>query len=483
MSLRSRRLTATPLTALALMWAGACTAHPPEPGRAPPAEAEATPAQGRANAGARAGTGNGPRVVPYEGALGSPTPPSAPLSSGQKPLEPWVTSALQALWQRPSPKGPEPIALSTPRALHVSGGAPVIQVLPGPAAFADKVPPHLKTVMPKKVPYSNNVQRLRRGSFRLVAFDRTLNDTKLSRDSMEVEIAFTDHEGAEWRIEQVMLAPISPNPVAEPWFGGVAIDTLYHGDTGNGTPAEPLVNCALCSWGWADVYKNGKRVASSALLHIMVTSDTRGGDFKYMCYDCSRNPVREVHVIIPPMFYLPAPGGFLHVMWESADVRRGTPREIARAAPRLGQKLPTIELVAAPYLRWDKEQIHVKAGQKYRLVVHNEDPTSVHQFSLHSMPESTEEKEQPGDLRHEHGATAGRTGPFWKPEQGGHEHGGDPPTPRNVFLTLPQGATWATVVQFDRPGEYAFMCPVGNHYRRGMHGKFIVSAAGEGGAK
>ncbi|HEV2146501.1 MAG TPA: multicopper oxidase domain-containing protein [Longimicrobiaceae bacterium] len=424
------------------------------------------------------------RQVPYEGAIGPNDPPGAPMSPMQKPLEPWVKAALDVWYERPSPKGPEPIPLAQPKAIYFEGKNPVIQILPGPPAFPEKIPERLKTVFPEKVPYSNNVKRLPRGKIRVAAFDHTHNDTKLSKDSMEVEISFVDAEGAEWRIEQVMLAPFSPNPVAEPWFGGLVIDTLYHGHTGNGTPAEPLVNCALCSWGWADIYKDGKRVASSALLHIMLTSRVRAGpekNFAYQCYDCADKPVREVHVIVPPMFYLPAPGGFLHIMWEDAEVRRGPPQQIARAAPKLGKKVPTIHLRAAPYLTWDQKEIHVKAGQEYRFVVTNDDPSSFHQLHLHSHPEGGGGHHGGGsqDARHEHAGTAGRTGSLWKPGDDGHGHG-DPPAPRNVFLTLPQGATWATMVKFEKPGEYEYMCPVSNHYRRGMHGKFIVTADGQG---
>lgn len=417
------------------------------------------------------------RSIPYEGAFGPSMPPSrAPAS--QKPLDGWVKEALAVWYERPSPKGPPPIPLATPKALYVVGKGPVIQILPGPAAFPDKIPERIRTALPPKIPFSNNVKRLSRGDIRVVAVDRTLNDTKVSRDSMAIAVSFTDADGADWRIELASLAPISPNPVTEPWFGGLAIDTLYHGQTGNGTPAEPLVRCELCSWGWADVYKNGKRVASSAPLHIMVTSrvrDDRNG-FKYACYDCTKKPIEEVHVIVHPSAYLPSPGGFLHIMWENADVHTGTPDQIARIAPKLAEDVPTIELSAVPYLKWDKPEIHVKTGQKYRLVVHNNDPSSFHQFRLHDVPESAEHHEDPGDIRHEEGMTAGGIGPLWKPGAAEKEDMNSP-GPKHVFFSLPQGSTWATYIQFDKPGEYAFMCPVGNHFRRGMSGKFIVSSA------
>lgn len=243
----------------------------------------------------------------------------------------------------------------------------------------------------------------------------------------------------------------------------------------------------LCSWGWADIYKNDERVASSALLHIMLTSDVRGDDFTYACYDCQDQPVREVHIIVPPSTYLPTPGGFLHVMWENAEWEVGDSDRIAEIAPQLEEEVPTIELSAVPYLTWDQQKIQVKAGQKYRLLVHNKDPSSFHQFSLHSHTAGAEHAQggskTAGIKRHKEGGTAGGIGPLWQPGQTNGHSVGDPPGPKSVFFSLPQGSTWATFVQFDEPGEYTFMCPVGNHMRRGMMGKFIVSSTGTDQAK
>ena len=358
----------------------------------------------------------------------------------------------------------------------------MVQVLPGPAAFPDRIPEHMKTVLPEEIPFSNEVRELEEGSFRAAAYDLTLNDSKQSRDEMAVEISFTDYQGEQWRIEQVTLAPLSPNPVAEPWYGGVAIDVPYHGQTGNGSPAVPEVRCALCSWGWADIYKNNKRVASSAPLHIMLTSDTRGEDFSYACYDCKEQPVREVHVVVPPSAYLPSPGGFLHIMWENAEWEVGDPDSIAEMAPELEEEIPTIELSAVPYLSWDQNEIRVEVGQKYRLLVHNTDPSSFHQFSLHSHPESAEQAERAEEsanrsappMRHDEGGTAGGIGPLWRPGALPGQESENPPGPESVFMPLPQGSTWATFIQFEEAGEYTFMCPVGNHMRRGMMGKFVA---------
>jgi uncharacterized cupredoxin-like copper-binding protein len=425
------------------------------------------------------------RNVPYEGALPPGDPPKPPLPPVQKPLSPAVQAALDVWWERPSPKGPDPIPVNPARAIYIVGGKPIDRALPGPWVFGEHAPPALQVARPKNGPISNNMVVLSQGEFRMVAFDRTVNDTKLSRDSLEFEAQFVDEEGNDWRVIAVAPAKISPNPVADPWVGGVVIDSLWHGETGRSMQVFPLVVHKLGSWAWADVWKNEKRVASSALTHIMLTNNTRNlQNFHYKCYDCLENPIQQVHLIVFPSAYLPAPGGFLHVMWENSEWVEGSPEEIMAKAPKLGKDVPTIELAAAPYLRWNKEEIRVKAGQEYRLIVHNQDPSSFHQFYLHSMPEDAghHQGQAAKDPRHEHTATAGRIGPLWKPD-GSHEQHGDPPAPRNVFFPLPQGSTWATFVKFEKPGEYEFMCPVSNHYRRGMHGKFIVTASGEGGAK
>lgn len=185
------------------------------------------------------------RPIPYEGALPSDNPQQG---MPQKPLDANAQAALKTLYQRPAVMGPPPIAKKSPVALNITGIGPIIEVLPGPSVFADKLPPILREAMPEMTPYSNNVVRLPKGEVRITAVDRTANDTKLSQDEMELEATFTDNEGHDWKIVQLALAPLSPKPDSEPWFGGVATDMLYHGQTGNGTPLEPLVKAALLSW-------------------------------------------------------------------------------------------------------------------------------------------------------------------------------------------------------------------------------------------
>lgn len=384
----------------------------------------------------------------YRGAIGPATPPPSPLPP-PRPLGMATKQTLAMRYEQPEPMGPPEMPRPHPAAMRVIGRGPVVQVLPGPTTFGDSVPELLRIAMPPKSPFSNNVKRLSGGTLRFVAFDRTLNDTKLSRDSMEFDASFTDPEGHKWRVLQTRIAPVSPNPVGEPWFGGVGIDTLYHGQTGTGTAAEPLVKCQMCAWGWADIWRDGKRVASSAPLHVMMTShvrDDRHG-FKYACYDCTDRPGGEVHLIVHPSAYLPTPGGFLHLMWERSDVRRGTPEEIARLAAHETPRWNDIAIDAVPYLKWNRSTIEVETGKTYRLLITNKDPVSFHEFAVHGMGEM---------------------------EGHGGESEGDLP---HVEVDLPLGATWTTTIRFDKPGEYRYMCHVMNHKMRGMVGKFVVRQA------
>jgi uncharacterized cupredoxin-like copper-binding protein len=434
------------------------------------------------------------RNVPYSGAFGPSDPPIPPVYGLQLPeaLSSAERGTFDLWYERPVPKGPAPIPVEEPKAVYAVGKGPVVQILPGPAVFPDKIPEQLKIAYAKDIPYSNNTRVLPRGEIRFVAVDRTANDTKLSLDTLQIEISLTDHEGNDWYIEQVSLAPISDKNALEPWLGGVAIDTPFHGHSGLASPALPLIRCMMCSYGWADVYKNGERVASSALLHVMLSTDTRDDDnnFAYYSYDTTQNPIRQIHIDLHPMNHLPSPGGFLHVTWENAEWQLGTPEEIQAVAPKIGHgpEIPTINLAAVPHLRWDQQEIHLKAGQKYRLLVTNDDPVSFHQFHVHDEPTAAGHHEQ--GARHTETMTAGRIGKLWKPGDpdvmGGYKHGntkghqhGEAEAPHKNFFPLAEGSTWATFVKFDKPGEYEFTCPVMNHARRGMRGKFIVTAEGD----
>lgn len=381
------------------------------------------------------------RPIPFSESLppDDPPPPAAP---PPRPLSPWDHEALDVLYERPSPMGPTPIARDPAAAIMIEGRDPVIQVLPGPTVFADSVPREMRVAMPPETPFSNTVVQLPRGQIRIVAFDRTVNDSKLSQDSLALDAAFTDSDGNDWRVVVMRIAPLSPDPVTDPWAGGVVIDSLWHGQTMRGSPAFPLINHMLGAWGWADVWKNGNKVGSSVLLHLMLTNDTRDDQqgFRWTCYDCTGRPVRQIHLMLPPQNNLPAPGGFLHVMWENSEWRRGTPDQIAARAPALGPNLPPLMLLAIPYLRWSDTNIAMQVGQTVRLSIINMDPSSFHALMVRG----------PDGLMH---------------------------------IPLPQGSRWDTSLAFDQPGEYEFWCPVSNHRMRGMYGRFVVTEGVPGGSR
>ncbi|MDP9347842.1 MAG: cupredoxin domain-containing protein, partial [Gemmatimonadota bacterium] len=377
--------------------------------------------------------------VPFKGPLrpGDPVQQRPP----QRPLTPELVRELDALYERPAPLGPAPILRSRPSAVYAVGGGDIVRARLDQLPFGDRLPPERRVAVNNMHHYTNNVVRLPRGEVRFAAFDRVLNDTRLSLDSMAFEASFTDEEGNDWRVLQTRIAPISPTPVSEPWFGGVVIDTPYHGLTKLSTEAEPTVLCKMCSWGWANVWKNGKQVAASALLHVMLTTDVRDASkgYAYGCYDCRDRPIDQIHLDIYPQSNLPTENGGLHVMWQSSTYRQGTPDEIARSTPPIaGPGVPSLLINAVPHLRWSDTEIPLRVGQPVRLILTNLDPVSHHMFMMLG----------PGGV---------------------------------VQVPLPQGEQWTTMLVFNQPGEYEFWCPVKNHRNRGMYGRFIVEGGTPGG--
>jgi plastocyanin len=221
---------------------------------------------------------------------------------------------------------------SAPRTLRITGGGPVVQILPGPFPFADSAAPVLRTRpadqqadLAAKIqhgPYSNEVARVE-GTIALTATDRGADG-----DSVRGEAQVTTKDGARWRVvmDRVQTRDIPFNPR----FGGVIMGLYYHGASNVHTPLVPTITSAVALWAYAHVYRNGQLVTDGALVHVMLLSRTRrDGDFHLACWDCSKNPVRELQLQVttaPGQPALDAPGGFLFVNWEGSraeDVRRG----------------------------------------------------------------------------------------------------------------------------------------------------------------
>ncbi len=210
--------------------------------------------------------------------------------------------------------------------IQVTGGGPVIQILPGPFPFPDSAGPILQSFGPehealegqiKMGPYSDNVAPIS-GTFSFSAWDKGA-----VRDSVDGAAEFTTHDGARWKVvlDRVQTMDVPHHPK----FGGVILGLYYHGATGVHTPLVPTINSAVALWSVAHLYRNGVRVSDSAYVHVMLLSHTRrASDYALACWDCSRNPIDELQLQITPGPGQPkfdAPGGFLFVNWERSSAR------------------------------------------------------------------------------------------------------------------------------------------------------------------
>lgn len=205
--------------------------------------------------------------------------------------------------------------------IRVTGGGPVIQILPGPFPFPDSAGPILRSFgeehealesQSQNGPYSNNVAPIS-GTFTFSAWDKGA-----VRDSVDGTAEFTTRDGARWK---VVLDRVQTKDVPHhPKFGGVIRGLYYHGATGVHTPLVPTINSAVALWSIAHLYRNGERVTDNAYVHVMLLSRTRRDkDFALACWDCSKNKIEELQLQITPAPGEPkfdAPGGFLFVNWE-----------------------------------------------------------------------------------------------------------------------------------------------------------------------
>ena len=209
-------------------------------------------------------------------------------------------------------------------AIRVTGGGPVIQILPGPFPFPDSAAPILAQFgdereglesQVKNGPYSNNVSRAE-GRFTFTAWDKGA-----TRDSVDGVAEFATQDGARWKL--VLDRVQTKDVLHHPRFGGVILGLYYHGNTAVHTPLVPTINSAVALWAFGHLYKNGALVTDNAMVHVMLLSRTRrDGDFALACWDCSKNMIDELQLQILPGPGEPkfdAPGGFLFVNWERSS--------------------------------------------------------------------------------------------------------------------------------------------------------------------
>ena len=213
------------------------------------------------------------------------------------------------------------------KGIRVTGGGPVIQILPGPFAFPDSAAPILAQFgdereglesQVKNGPYSDNVTPSS-GSFTFSAWDKGA-----VRDSVNGVAEFTTQDGARWKpvLDRVQTKDVPHHPR----FGGVILGLYYHGNTGVHTPLVPTINSAVALWAVGHLYRDGLLVTDNAQTHVMLLSHTRrAGDFGLACWDCSKNKIDELQLQILPGPGEPkfaAPGGFLFLNWEKSGSRK-----------------------------------------------------------------------------------------------------------------------------------------------------------------
>jgi len=213
---------------------------------------------------------------------------------------------------------------ATVEPIRVTGGGPVIQILPGPFPFPDSAGPILASFgeehealesQSQNGPYSNKVAPIS-GRFTVTAWDKGP-----VRDSVDGLAEFTTQDGARWK---VVLDRVQTKDVPHhPKFGGVIRGLYYHGATGVHTPLVPTINSAVALWAFGHLYRNGQLVTDTAFVHVMLLSRTRRDkDFTLACWDCSKNKIEELQLQItaaPGAPKFDAPGGFLFVNWEKSS--------------------------------------------------------------------------------------------------------------------------------------------------------------------
>ncbi|MGI9174646.1 MAG: hypothetical protein ACR2GR_04955, partial [Rhodothermales bacterium] len=106
----------------------------------------------------------------------------------------------------------------------------VYEVLPGPSAIDPSLSP---------TPFSNNVSATT-GSYAYAVRDVTPTDAEDSEDAVtSVDITFQGNDGRTYQIDQIEVIHKAAGTGEHPFFGGVGLNKVIHGDTGIGTPLEP----------------------------------------------------------------------------------------------------------------------------------------------------------------------------------------------------------------------------------------------------
>jgi len=200
------------------------------------------------------------------------------------------------------------------------------EILPGPSAIHPAMSP---------TPFSNKIG-IGAGSYKLHVRDLTEEDAENSKDAvLKTDLAYKRQNGETFIIDNINVIHKQKGSGDHTFFGGVGQNKVMHGNTGIGTGLMPKLTSYITLWGTADLKDgNGNVIAENRLIHIMVTGRVRDENLILTTSvdenlsDLSPDKI-ETHIILPPQDLSgnmdPVPGtghGFLHLMFESVDLKR-----------------------------------------------------------------------------------------------------------------------------------------------------------------
>jgi hypothetical protein len=200
------------------------------------------------------------------------------------------------------------------------------EVLPGPAAINPEMSP---------TPFSNRIG-IGAGFYKLHVRDLTVEDSENSKDAvLQFNLTYKRQNGETFTIGNINVIHKQEGSGDHTFFGGVGQNKVMHGNTGIGNGFMPKLTSYITLWGTADLKDgNGNLLAENRMIHIMVSGKVRDENLNLITSvdedlsDLSPDKI-ETHVILPPQDLdgnkSPVPGtghGFLHLMFESVDLKR-----------------------------------------------------------------------------------------------------------------------------------------------------------------
>tara|TARA_R110002050_G_scaffold33007_2_gene84461 strand:- start:49050 stop:50735 length:1686 start_codon:yes stop_codon:yes gene_type:complete len=197
----------------------------------------------------------------------------------------------------------------------------IYEVMPGPSVINPAMSP---------TPFSDSIQ-MTTGNYNLFIDDNDTSDSPSSQDSVRsVNIQFTGDNGQKYKIDNIMIIHKPDGAGDHPFFGGIGLNKMMHGNTGIGTNLMPKMMAYITLWGITDLKDatNDTIIAAGRIIHLMVATNVRDANLKMdtnVVTDGSDYNIKNAHthIILPPLDMAgnmsPVPGtahGFLHMMFE-----------------------------------------------------------------------------------------------------------------------------------------------------------------------